>query len=175
MAREERRRRGDWDDFFDGFDQEFSEMRDRFDQVMESFMRGELDAENKPLIYGFSMRVGEDGAPQIQEFGNTSGTTTPGEKTELLREPLTDIIESDDKVRVIVELPGVEKKEIKLNADGKTLEIEVENPEKRFSKHLDLPCDVKPGSAKANYKNGVLEVILTRKAPKRKGKAIKVE
>ncbi len=175
MAREERKKRNGWDDFFDEFDQEFSEMRDRFDEVMESFMKGDLDPSSKPLIYGFSMRVGGDGVPVIQEFGNTAGTGQAGEKKELLREPLTDIIESDDKVRVIVELPGVEKKDIKLNADGRSLEIEVDKEDKRFSKHLDLPCDVNPGSAKANYKNGVLEVVLTRKAPKRKGKAIRVE
>ena len=175
MAREEGKKRSDWDDFFDEFGQEFSEMRNQFDQIMESFMRGELDPESKPLIYGFSMRVGGDGAPMIQEFGNAMGASQPGESKELLREPLTDIIESDDKVRVIVELPGVEKKDIKLNADGKELDIEVDIPDKRFSKHLDLPCDVDPGSAKANYKNGVLEVLLTRKAPKRKGKAIKVD
>ncbi|MDD1769770.1 MAG: Hsp20/alpha crystallin family protein [Methanomassiliicoccales archaeon] len=174
MARDERKRRGDWNDFFEEFDQEFSEMRDRFDQIMEGFVNGELDAESRPLIYGFSMRVGGDGVPVIQEFGNTTGATQTGEK-DLLREPLTDIIESDDKVRVIVELPGVEKNDIRLNADGRTLEIEVENPDKRFSKHLDLPCDVRPGSAKANYKNGVLEVVLTRRAPKRKGKAIPVD
>jgi HSP20 family protein len=174
MARDERKTRSDWDDFFDGFDQEFSEMRDRFDRIVEGFVRGDLDAESKPLIYGFSMRVGGDGVPVIQEFGNTTGATRVGEK-EPLREPLTDIIESDDKVRVIMELHSVEKKDIRLNADGRTLEIEVENPDKRFSKHLDLPCDVTPGSAKANYKNGVLEVILVRKAPKRKGKAIKVD
>ena len=76
---------------------------------------------------------------------------------------------------MIVELPGVEKKDIRLDADGRTLEIEVDNPDKRFSKHLDLPCDTNPGSAKAASKNGVLEVVLTRKAPKRKGKAIKVD
>ncbi len=175
MAREERKRKSDWDDFFDEFDQEFSEMRDRFDAVMDSFMRGDLDPTTRPLIYGFSMRVGDDGVPVVQEFGNTAGTAQPGERKELLREPLTDIIESDDKVRVIVELPGVEKKDVKLNADGRTLDIEVNNPDKRFSKHLDLPCDVNPGSAKANYKNGVLEVLLARKSPRRKGKAIKVE
>jgi HSP20 family protein len=92
-----------------------------------------------------------------------------------LREPLTDIIESEDKVRVIVELPGVEKKEIKVNASDRALDIGVENPDKPFIKHLDLPCDVRRDSAKANYKNGVLEVVLTRVAPKKRSKAIKVE
>ena len=175
MAKEVRRKRNEWDDLFGEFDGDFENMRGRLDQILEGFMRGELDAEQCPLVYGFSMRVGNDGAPVIQEFGNALGSRKEGEGKELLREPLTDIIESEGEVRVIVELPGVEKKEIKVNAIDRALDIGVENPDKPFSKHLDLPCDVRWDSAKANYRNGVLEVVLTRVAPKKRSKAIKVE
>jgi HSP20 family molecular chaperone IbpA len=34
---------------------------------------------------------------------------------------------------------------------------------------------VLPDSAKANYKNGVLEVVMRRPAPKKKGKRVRVE
>jgi len=176
LAKEERKRkRGDWDDIFDEFDSEFAGMRDRFDELLGRFMSGDLGKEENPLIYGFSMRLGPDGTPMINEFGNTVGAKAPGDREEALREPLTDVIESEDKVRVIVELPGVEKKDIKVDAADRTLDIDVNNPQKRFSKHIDLPCDVLPESAKANYKNGVLEVVLQREAPKKRKKPVKIE
>ncbi len=176
LAKEERKRkRSDWDDIFGEFDSEFAGMRDRFDELLERLMGGDLGNEDNPLIYGFSMRVGPDGTPVINEFGNTVGPNVPNKGEGALREPLTDVIESDDKVRVIVELPGVEKKDVKVDAADRTLDIEVTNPRKRFSKHMNLPCDVVPDSAKANYKNGVLEVVLQREVPKKRKKPVKVE
>ena len=111
MARDKRgRRRDPWEDMFGSFDDEFEEMRRRMDAMMEGFMSGEMEQIGQPMIYGFSMRVGPDGKPRIQEFGNT---TPPRTDEAGRREPLTDIIEEKDTVRVIVELPGVEKDDIR--------------------------------------------------------------
>jgi HSP20 family protein len=173
LAREERRRRRplwDDDDFFSEFDEGMEEMRERMERLMEQFMKGELDQTASPLVYGFSMRVAPDGTPVIQEFGNTSENDPNAG-----REPLTDVIEEADRVRVIAEVPGVKKEDIELNATDRSLEIDVASQDRRFHKHLDLPCDVQPDSAKASYNNGVLEVALKRTAPKLKGKKIKVE
>jgi HSP20 family protein len=176
MTKKEKPRRfDDWDELFGEFDAEFDEMRTRMDKILEQFLQGDPAQQQNPLVYGFSMRVGPDKVPVIQEFGNTVGTVEEGGKPELLREPLTDIIEEQDKVRIIVELPGVEKQDIRLHALERSLEIDVDNPRKRFNKRLDLPCDILPDSAKASYKNGVLEIVLTRQMPKEKGRAIPIE
>lgn len=169
MVRDKRRR--DWDDFFGDFDEEFEEMRRRIERIMERLMSGEVPLEREPMIYGFSMRIGPDGKPRIQEFGNTIRRKEEVAK----REPLTDIIEEADKVRIIVELPGVEKEDIKLNATEDSLDIEVDNPDRRFEKRIELPCEVDPDSAKATYKNGVLEILLKRASVKEKGKEIRIE
>jgi HSP20 family protein len=173
MVKEDKRRRRplwDDDDFFSEFDEGMEEMRERMERLMEQFMKGELDQTSNPLVYGFSMRVSPDGTPVIQEFGNTSEKDPAGG-----REPLTDVIEEADRVRVIAEVPGVKKEDIELNATDRSLEIDVSGEDRRFHKHLDLPCDVMPDSAKANYNNGVLEVILKRIPMKAKGKKIRVE
>jgi HSP20 family protein len=174
MSREDKRRKGDWEDFFDLFGEGFDDMRSRMDRILDDFMKGNLE-EHSPLIYGFSMRVGPDGLPNIQEFGNTSPPNRVGEEKALLREPLTDIIESEDKVTVIMELPGVDKSEIRVNASDRSLDLEVDNPDKRFFKQLVLPCDVLEDSAKASYKNGVLQVVMTRAKAKKKARPIEVE
>lgn len=175
-----RRRRTPWDDLFgsDPFgdlDEEFEEMQRRMNRMIRQLMQGGLtpdERQSEPMIYGFSMRMGSDGKPQFREFGNT--TPRNRQQQESLREPLTDVIEEEDKVRVVAEVPGVEKKDIKLNVDDQALDIQVDNPERRYAKRLELPCLVDTDSAKANYKNGVLEVVLDRRE-KKGGKSIEIE
>ncbi len=157
-------------DLFGNFDEEFEEMRERMNRLMERLMTGTPTLENEPVVYGFSMKVDSDGKPRIQHFGNTR----TDEEAVSTREPLTDIIEEEDKVRIVMELPGVRKEDIHLHATSKGLSIEVETENRKFSKHLDLPCEVKGESAKATYKNGVLQIIL-RKSIKKKRKEIKID
>jgi HSP20 family protein len=174
MANDDRKkRRSSWDDIFGNFDDEFEEMRRHMDALMEGFMSGRVDPNMaQPIVYGFSMRVGPDGKPHIEEFGNRP-PQSPEE--EGAREPLTDIIEEKANIRVIVELPGVEKDDIQLHVEDRTLDISVDKEDRKFSKDLELPSAVDPDSAKASYKNGVLEVTLKKAAPKKRGRPIKIE
>ena len=89
---------------------------------------------------------------------------------KLAREPLTDVIEEKDKVRVLVELPGVQKSEIDVRAEGAWLDISVDTEARKFSKHMELPCPIRSDSVTASYKNGVLEVTMDRAPPKRRKK-----
>jgi HSP20 family protein len=168
-----KRRRTSWDDLFGNFDEEFEEMRRHMDSLMEGFMNGKVDASmNQPIVYGFSMRVGPDGKPHIQEFGNRP-PESPEE--EGAREPLTDIIEEKDTIRVIVELPGVDKEDIQLHVEDRLLDISVDREDRKFFKKLELPSSVDTDSARASYKNGVLEVTLTRVTPKKRGRPVKID
>jgi HSP20 family protein len=160
-----------WDDVFGGFDEEFEEMRAKMNQLMEHLTNGSAPRDNEPIIHGFSMRFGPYRKARIQQFGSTAA----GSEEPSTREPLTDVIEEEEKVRVVVELPGVEKEDIHLHATAKTLDIEINNEDHGFSKHLDLPCEVKAGNAKANYKNGVLQILLDRTTKRKRKKEIKIE
>ncbi|NLK26409.1 MAG: Hsp20/alpha crystallin family protein [Euryarchaeota archaeon] len=174
MSEERRRRRRDpWDDLFGSFSLDFDMMRQRMDELMDQFMRGELPQVSEPMIYGFSMRVGPDGRPRIQQFGNAIPPESPEEQGR--REPLTDIIEEQDRVRVVVELPGVDKDDIQLHAEDRFLDIDVDREDRKFSKQLKLPCAVDPDSARATYKNGVLDITLARLPPKKRGRSIKID
>jgi HSP20 family protein len=156
---------------FGSFDEEFDNMRRRMDMLMENFMQGGLEQVGEPMIYGFSMRMGPDGKPRIQQFGNAAPQT---QETAGGREPLTDIIEEKDIVRVIVELPGVAKDDIQLRVEDHLLDIEVDTEDRKFYKQLELPCPVDQEHADATYKNGVLEIALKRVEPKKRGRTIKI-
>jgi len=117
--------------------------------------------------------VGPDGKPKIQEFGNVKpGLRGPELKEEI--EPLMDVVDSKDSLLVYAELPGVDKNDIRLSVTDKSLTISIEREKRRYYKEVSLPTKVKPETAKARYKNGVLEVTL-EKAVKQSKKQIKVE
>jgi len=150
---------------------------DDFKHIMEDMMRNmnETGNPNKRFVHGFSLNVGPDGKPRIQEFGNRPVKKPEGGPTiSDEREPLTDIIEGDNDVAVTVEIPGVEKKDIDLNVKPDYLEIRVDSPNRKYHKRLDLPCDVKPKTTKATYKNGILDIVIKRKEKKKPGEGYRV-
>jgi HSP20 family protein len=122
-----------------------------------------------PFVYGYSVTVGPNGKPVIREFGNVQpGRLGPRIKEE--REPLVDVISTDGEIKVVVELLGVEKKDIKLHGAEDSLTITVDTAERKYFKEIKLPAKVRPKEAKTNYKNGVLEVTLPRVEEKKKPK-----
>jgi HSP20 family protein len=122
-----------------------------------------------PFVYGYSVTIGPDGKPVIREFGNVQpGRFGPEVKEG--REPLVDVISTDGEVKVVVELPGVEKKDIKLHGTEDSLTITVDTAEHKYFKEVKLPAKVKLKEAKTNYKNGVLEVTLQKVEEKKKPK-----
>ncbi len=165
-----RRRDTTWDDLFGDFEKELEEMRKGIGDLMGKFISEDELATREPFIFGFSARTGPDGAYRIEhpEYAPDLEEMT-GRK-----ESLIDVIEEEGRVRVLVEMPGVRKEEISLNATEDAIDIGVKNPEKKLGKRIELPCAVRPGSAKATYKNGVLEVVL-KKVRKTVGKAIRVD
>ena len=166
--------REDEGDMFGTFDGELAEMRERMDRILDAIMRDELGPDRAPLVYGLSMRTGEDGVPVVQEFGNSPKPAKIGSGQLEEREPLIDIIESDEQVRVLVELPGAMKDDIRIDANERLLEIDLDSESKQFHERIDLPCVVLPESVKASYKNGVLEISMKRIAKKRKGRSVPV-
>ena len=175
-----RRRKSPFDFINDeDFERIFDEMQRMFESrdfkdMIEDMFKGGFDP-NKRFIHGFSMNVGPDGKPKFQEFGNRPTKNETGEPIlSEEREPLTDIIEGDEDVAITVEIPGVEKNDIDLNVTEDFIEIKVNNSIRKYHKRVELPCDVKPKTTKATYKNGVLDVVIKRKEKKRPGEGYKV-
>jgi HSP20 family protein len=70
----------------------------------------------------------------------------------------TDIHETEDSVRVVADIPGVEKDAIDLKCDGTVLTIRAAGDQREYSERLTLPTTVDEHSAAATYNNGILEV-----------------
>jgi len=169
-------------------EREFREFTNRIpkDYVRERKLPdGTTVREWGPFVYGYSMTIGPDGKPRIREFGNVKpslkpeafGIARPRLDVKEEREPLVDVISTDGEVKVIAELPGVEKEDIKLHGAENTLTLSVDTPQRKYFKDIELPAKVKIKEAKTTYKNGVLEVTLPKivEKEKPKGEPIKIE
>ena len=139
--------------------------------------------EMGPFVYGYTMTVGPDGKPRVREFGNVrsplAGFGLGASNRPLIsseREPLADITTTDKEVKAILEMPGVNKENIKINVQDNSVEVKSDDPQRKYHEIIDLPPETDTETAKSTYKNGVLEIIFTKKKEsKPKGKDIKVE
>jgi len=174
----------DRDPFFEDILGEFGAFRgieEMMNELMKSVMSGgKIGEEGRPFVYGFSMKTGPDGKPVISEFGNAkaAGGAKSGGRPVIsdAREPLVDVIERDQDIVIVAELPGVSRDDIDLEIIGTNLEIKVDTPNKKYYKSVGLPCEVKEDATDATYNNGVLEVKLKRIAcKKQKGRKIEIK
>jgi HSP20 family protein len=174
---------------FADIDEMFREMEKMMDEEMKDFAEkvpkeyvkerklpdGSTVKELGPFVYGYSMKIGPNGKPEIQEFGNIKKGLkgTPQVKEE--REPLVDIVETDIEIHVVVELPGVEKTDIKLHGTDDSITISVDTPQYKYYKDVELPVKVRVIEARSSYKNGVLEVTLPKAEPENKPKGLPID
>jgi HSP20 family protein len=170
MAENKQKKRKDFfdlffNDFDDSFEQDFAKLQARMNELMHSAMmaqQGNMGMRSEgPFVYGFSMRVGPDGRPVINQFGNVPHKKKEGVSVEE-REPLVDVITREKEISVIAEVPGVEKNDIQLKATPDSLSINVETKDRKYQKKIMVPQRILPNTAKATYKNGVLEVSFQR-------------
>jgi HSP20 family molecular chaperone IbpA len=77
-------------------------------------------------------------------------------------EPMIDVFEEADCLRVTTEIGGVEEKAISLNVKGKILEINAENPAGEYNRKVQLPYTVDKKIMQFSYRNGILEVKLKK-------------
>jgi HSP20 family protein len=165
---------GNWG--FDDIDKMFEDMEKKMEEDFKEFTSripkdyvrerklpdGSTTREWGPFVYGYSVKIGPDGKPNIREFGNVKPTPRGLPRVQEEREPLVDIFETPEEIHVVVELPGVDKKDISLSGTDDSLTIQVDSSQRKYYKEVKLPAKVKVREAKTGYKNGVLEVTFPK-------------
>ncbi|WP_297458139.1 Hsp20/alpha crystallin family protein [Thermococcus sp.] len=157
------------DRYWDPFDL-MREIQEEIDAIFRDVMRG-------PRLWSLREKAGEGVAV-----------------SETWREPFVDIFDRGDKFVITVELPGVRKEDIKLRVTEDTVYIEAQIKREKeleeegairieryysgYRRVIRLPEEVIPEKAKARYKNGVLEIELPKKSPRKEseeGFQVKIE
>jgi len=162
--------------FDDEFEKVFKKMSSSFfdiDDIVEEF-KGE-GSNFSPFYYGYTMTVGSNGKPIVKEYGNVKPELLPSTDT---REPIVDVIvdEKEKLVKLVAEIPGVEKTDVKILVQDKFVDISAEHDEKKYHVKVPIKHKVDENSAKASYKNGILELVFKLiEDEKPKGKKVEVE
>lgn len=141
------------------------------DDIFEEFKA--QDVGSGPHCYGYTITVGPDGKPVVKEYGNVKLGLLPNSDT---REPIVDTIvdEKANVVKLIAEMPGVEKTDLKIVVEDKIVDISAEHGKKKYRAKVSLKHKVDENSGKASYKNGILQLVF-KLEDKPVGKKVEVE
>ncbi len=110
-------------------------------------------------------------------------------ESERVFAPVVDIYETDSELVIKAEVPGAKKEDIEVSIKDNAVHIKGEKKEEKeektetvhrverfygkFERFIPLPTDVKVDEAKAEYKDGVLEIRIP-KSEASKEKRIKI-
>jgi len=123
-----------------------------------------LGSKEAKGVYGFSIKLGglAGESPQVETFGNIKRDEKGAPVVEEVREPLVDVFEEADKIMIVAEIPGVEEEKIEIVVKDDILEVKAEDSDTKYHKEILLPSKVKKETLCSTYKNGVLEITLTK-------------
>ena len=153
------------------FDRMFRSLSDQFFNMDDDF--GLTKFANKPYFYGYTVTVGNDGRPLVKQYG----TQIPGLAISDVREPFVDEVvdKNSNTIKFLAEMPGVEKKDIKVTIEDKHVKISAEHGDRKYQTQVPLKYKIDENSTKATYSNGILEVSFRLVEQKPKGKAVTIE
>jgi len=162
--------------FDDQFENTFRRLSNRFFNSGDIFenLGGQVQTYG-PYYYGYEMTMGPDGHPHVKEWGNVrpSNALSSGES----REPYVDET-LDEKIgilKLVMEMPGIEKSDIQVNVADNTVSISAKHGERKYGTNVPLKYKIDENSVKAKYLNGILELTFKIAEAKPKGKLVSVE
>lgn len=111
-----------------------------------------------------------------------------------VRAPACDVLDEENQYVVTAELPGFDKKDVRLDIDENGIWIRAfrqtetkrggkgeryirqERAAQTFERYLSVPEEVSADGARATFRNGVLEVVIPKTAPeKRRRQSIDID
>ncbi|MCE8423407.1 MAG: Hsp20/alpha crystallin family protein [Candidatus Methanoperedens sp.] len=127
-------------------DEFLKRLEETFGKIME-----EIDTSDRPVDINISVNV----YPLVML---SSEAFSPGKQ----RNVPVDILETETKVHAVVALPGMDCETIKLNCNGRKLEVTANNAEIAIQEIIELPARVIKSGMKTRYENGILEVVFNK-------------
>jgi HSP20 family protein len=150
-------------------------MLDELDKYFEEFEKDVQDvvrnsistvrSQTEPYVAGFSLRLGPEGRPSVQFFGDSplhhDGFRSP------MSEQILD--EKNGLLKLVLDMPGVEKDDIKVEATEDSAVVTAERGSRKYKADIDLKAQVQPDGGRAEYRNGVLEISFSLRDKTNKG------
>jgi len=176
----------DWfaDDLFTDFEEVEKEFEDVFmdtkapKEIMIDYETQEDVGigEFSSFVYGYSMTIELDDKSRVRSRNirndgvGSSGSSKKRKEVSKYnrpqitseREPLVEVNVYDKEVKVVLEMPGLSKEHIKIQAYKNSVEVSSDHPQRKYQV-IDIPrvADIK--TIRSTYKNGILEIVFKKK------------
>lgn len=151
---------------FKGLGDFVNKLSDLAEKGKEFQKTGEIKGLDKNLsgLFGISIKVGGLGVDKIkvEPFGNIRKDKKGEVAVDEMREPIVDIFEEKDHTLVVAEMPGVEEKDIHISLADDILQISAETAQKKYHKEVLLKDNFTKDKMVRSYKNGILEIKLSK-------------
>jgi HSP20 family protein len=111
--------------------------------------------------------------------------------SDLTWEPATDVVETENEIVIIVEVPGMNGRDIDVVTDGKILKVSGTRknitPQERkqfhkleiqvgpFERIIELPIPVDHSNVSAQYEKGILNIRLRKLAEQKRVRRVEIE
>lgn len=131
-------------------DEEFERILREMEKIVDEAFRDSFEQlkSGKMFVKGFSIRLGPDGTPRIDEYEHPS-RDTEGSAPEMW--------ESDRRLSITLEMPPVREEDIQVELEETRVDIQVRGLDD-FHHVIHLPQPVCPDSATITYKNRILDI-----------------
>ena len=138
--------------------------RDNPDNGFRGMMRGLRD---------FVTQIADPTAPQRPQAINSPGRRPPrgGPRTVTAssngaREPIVDVFDEGEFIRVVADMPGADPATLKVRGADDRLAIVASGPARRYERVITLPMPVTPANAAPpTFINGIMEILLPVNRP----------
>jgi HSP20 family protein len=145
----------------------------RMDDIFDSFR---TDIEDMMMPWSSSSSLWDWRFPSLS-------TTEENNDQSMVRMPIFDMVDKEDRYELKVEVPGIEKEKVKVKATKDSLEIsgeqskEEQSEDKRkrsvynersynsFYRKIPIPEEIVSSKVRAKMSNGVLHIELPKKNP----------
>lgn len=121
---------------------------------------GSIPRKGLSAVYGFSVKVGGEGRPIIEHFGNVRDEAGKGPVVDEVREPMVDTFDEGDFFLVVAEMPGVNEADVQYEVKGDILTVSGQTGDRKYYKEVLLPDSVEEKNISSSSKNGILEMKL---------------
>ena len=166
MFKNKDKKNKNFDDFIE--DEEFEKILHEMEKIVGDAFNTALDRweSEKASAKRFSIRTDSDGKAEIGKIGDTLLWTDNHEG-----DVPADVIDGDESISVTIEIPTARKDDILIEVSDDRIEIQ----DNMYTRRIKLPSEVEPETARATYKNGILDVEMKKKIAGKEGHNIRID
>ena len=160
--------------FFDSeIDRAFKRMTESIFETDGIFEGAKDRLGPRPQWYGYALSVGPNGVPVFREYAGRPEKAAQDSAREPTVETILD--EKNGEVKLIAEIPGVERSDIQILVDDGVADISAKRGSKKYRARVPVRHSIDEKSAKASYKNGILQLVFKRAAEVQTGTKVEVD